>query len=170
MKNLACAPQTNLPMVIKWTLIWKKLGCMKTKKGGNKNHHGWWEATISEKPERASMLWGTQIGNHTVLSSVNHPDKPTHSQPSQYLPKLFFVKAFYNALLKGYKTEGLTAEKALDNAMMLIQIFELQITKEEVLRKEMLAVMVSAMKDFGEIWNNKSSIQQRVFQQSNGSS
>ncbi len=69
---------------------------------------------------------------------------------------------------KGYKTEGLTAEKALDNAMMLIQIFELQIKKEEVLRKEMLAVMVSAMKDFGEIWNNKSSIQQRVFQQSNG--
>ena len=52
--------------------------------------------------------------------------------------------------------------------MMLIQIFELQITKEEVLRKEMLAVMVSAMKDFGEIWNNKSSIQQRVFHQSNG--
>jgi hypothetical protein len=52
---------------------------------------------------------------------------------------------------KGYKTEGLTAEKALDNAMMLIQIFELQIKKEEVLRKEMLAVMVSAMKDFGEI-------------------
>jgi hypothetical protein len=86
-----------------------------------------------------------------ALVSSGHPDKPAHSQPSQYLPKLFFVKAFYNALLKGYKTEGLTAEKALDNAMMLIQIFELQITKEEVLRKEMLAVMVSAMKDFGEI-------------------
>ena len=59
-----------------------------------------------------------------ALVSSGHPDKPTHSQPSQYLPKLFFVEAFYNALLKGYKTEGLTAEKALDNAMMLIQIFE----------------------------------------------
>ncbi len=32
---------------------------------------------------------------------------------------------------EGYKTYKLTAEKALDNAMVLIEIFDFQITKEE---------------------------------------
>ena len=46
-------------------------------------------------------------------------------------PNFFVVDTFYDALLKGYKTNKLTAKKALDNAMVLIEIFELQITKEE---------------------------------------
>ena len=46
-------------------------------------------------------------------------------------PNFFVVDTFYDALLKGYKTNKLTAEKALENAMVLIEIFELQITKEE---------------------------------------
>ena len=46
-------------------------------------------------------------------------------------PNFFVVDTFYDALLKGYKTNKLTAEKALENAIVLIEIFELQITKEE---------------------------------------
>ena len=46
-------------------------------------------------------------------------------------PNFFVVDTFYDALLKGYKTNKLTAEKDLDNAMVLIEIFDFQITKEE---------------------------------------
>jgi hypothetical protein len=71
-------------------------------------------------------------------------------------PNFFVVDTFYDALLKGYNTNKLTAEKALDNAMVLIEIFELQITKEEDFVNERFCR------------NSKSSIPQRVFQQTNG--
>ena len=64
-------------------------------------------------------------GNQTILVSQRF------LQQYNMFPNFFVVDTFYDAFVKGYKTKKLTAEKAIDNAMVLIEIFELQIKKEE---------------------------------------
>ena len=98
-------------------------------------------ADIQQLMKQRRKHWTTQAIFVTQRICVHH----------DMFPNMFVVEAFYNTLLKGYKTRGLTPEKALDNAMLLIEMFALEFKKKEDSPKEMLPVMVSAMKDFSEI-------------------
>jgi hypothetical protein len=98
-------------------------------------------ADIQQLMKQRRKHWTTQAIFVTQRICVHH----------DMFPNMFVVEAFYNTLLKGYKTRGLTPEKALDNAMLLIEMFALEFKKKEDSPKEMLLVMVSAMLDFSVI-------------------